>query len=79
MLGAFKCRSVSLRFLFCSSEGVAQMSTVESSCGCCGPGLLSVLVLEETAELGQNPVPAAIELFRIASLRVIFFLSQKDL
>lgn len=55
------------------------MSTVESSCGCCGPGLLSVLVLEETAALGQNPVPAAIELFRIASLRVIYFQSQKDL
>ena len=79
ILGAFKCRNVLFRLLFCSSEGVAQMSTVESCCDCGGPGLLSVPVLEETADLGQNPGPAAVELFRIASLRIIFLLSRKDL
>lgn len=59
---------------------MAQISTVGPCCGFCVPGLLSVPVLEGTADLGQYPVLATTELFRIASLRIIFFfLNQSDL
>lgn len=39
----------------------------------CVPALLSDSLLEGTPGLGQYPIPATLGLFRIASLRIIFF------